>query len=720
MAITTSRREFLRFTVLAGTGLTLGAVFRGAPAATGTGARAGTFVQPFLRIDGTGAVTVICKHSELGQGVHTGLPTIVAEELDADWASVRAEAAPAGAPGYGNLAWSRDGAIQGTGGSTSILNSWEQLRRAGATARAMLVAAAARQWQVPVAEINVDAGMVLHAPSRRQAGFGSLAAAAAREPVPAEVQLKDPARFTLIGRATLPRTDIPAKVRGTTIYSIDQSVPGMKVALLARPPRFGASLGRVDAAAARRVPGVVDVVAVPRGVAVIADDTWAAVRGRAALVLEWDETGAEQRGTDALFAEFRRLAREPSDLVALRRGSITTALADATTRVEAEFEFPYLAHAPMEPLGAVCVLAADRCEIWAGSQLQAADLAVAAATAGLRPEQVVLHTLPSGGSFGRRANAVADFIGEVVSIARATAGRYPVKLTWTREDDLTGGMYRPMNLHRLEAGLAADGQLTALRQRIVGQSITIGTSFAPLTVVNGVDIVATSGTAAEQYAIPHVDVTWTNPAVGIPVLWWRSVEHTHTAFSKEVLIDELARRAGQDPVDYRLGLLAHDPRATAVLKLAAEKAGWSRPAPPGIGRGVAIQASFGTVVAQVAEVRLVAGKPVVERVTCAVDCGIAVNPDIIRQQMEGGILFGLTAALRSRITLTDGRVDQRNFDGYPNLGLGETPGIEVHIVPSGNAPTGVGEPAVPVIAPAVANALYALTGIPVRRLPLGT
>jgi isoquinoline 1-oxidoreductase beta subunit len=313
---------------------------------------------------------------------------------------------------------------------------------------------------------------------------------------------------------------------------------------------------------------------------------------------------------------------------------------------------------------------------------------------------------------------MADFIGEVVSIAKATGGRYPVKLTWTREDDLTGGMYRPMNFHRVEAGLDGEGRLVALRQRIVGQSITIGTSFEPLTVIKGVDIVATSGTAAEQYAIPNVDVTWTNPAVGVPVLWWRSVEHTHTAFSKEVLVDELARRARQDPLAYRLALLKDDPRATAVLKLAAEKAGWGTPAPPGVARGLAIQASFGTVVAQVAEVRLAGGRPVVERVTCAVDCGIAVNPDIVRQQMEGGILFGLSAALGNAITLTDGRVDQRNFDTYPTLRLAEAPRIDVHIVPSTNPPTGAGEPAVPVIAPAVANALYALTGRSIRRLPL--
>lgn len=718
MALPATRREFLRFTLLTGAGLSLGIVWREGSAAAG-GADA-AFVQPFLRIDGDGLVTVICKHSELGQGVHTGLATLVAEELDADWGQVRTEAAPAGAPGYGNLAWNPDGSIQGTGGSTSIFNSWEQLRRAGATARAMLVAAAAGEWQVAAPEIEVSAGVVRHPPSGRQAGFGALAAAAAREPVPAQVTLKDPARFRLIGKPALARTDSAAKVRGIGPYSIDQALPGLRVAVLARPPRFGARLRSVDDAATRRVAGVVDVVAVPRGVAVIARDTWSAIRGRAALRIDWDETAAETRGTDALWAEFRRLAQEPADLVVVRRGAAITALADATMRVEAEFEFPYLAHAPMEPLGAVCALSAGRCEIWAGSQLQAADVVVAAATAGLRPDQVVLHTLPSGGSFGRRANAMADFIGEVVSIAKATGGRYPVKLTWTREDDLTGGMYRPMNLHRVEAGLDAGGRLVALRQRIVGQSITIGTSFAPLTVINGVDIVATSGTAAEQYPIPHVDVTWTNPAVGVPVLWWRSVEHTHTAFSKEVLIDELARRAGQDPLAYRLALMKDDPRATAVLKLAAAKAGWGTPLPAGVARGLAIQASFGTVVAQVAEVRLAGGRPVVERVTCAVDCGIAVNPDIVRQQMEGGISFGLSAALGNAITLTDGRVDQRNFDTYPSLRLAEAPRIDVHIVPSTNPPTGAGEPAVPVIAPAVANAVYALTGKPVRRLPFSS
>jgi isoquinoline 1-oxidoreductase beta subunit len=599
-----------------------------------------------------------------------------------------------------------------------MFNSWQQLREAGATARAMLVAAAAKRWGVPATEITVADGVVGHAASGRTAGFGELAGAAAAEPVPARVVLKDPARFTLIGRVTLPRTDVPAKVTGRTIYAIDQRVPEARFAVIARPPRFGATVRNVDASEAKRIPGVVDVVTVPRGVAVLATDTWSANRGRAALRIDWDDSKAETRGSDALFAEYRRLAAEPSTLVALRRGDAGKAMAGAAARIEAEFEFPYLAHAPMEPLGAVCRLTADRCELWSGAQLQAADIAVAAATAGLKPEQVVLHTLPAGGSFGRRANALADFTGEVVSIARAISGRYPVHLVWTREDDIQGGMYRPMNLHRIEVGIDRAGKPVAVRQRIVGQSITIGTAFAPLTVVNGVDVVATSGTLAEQYAIPDVDVTWTNPAVGVPVLWWRSVEHTHTGFSKEVLLDELARRAGQDPLAYRLALLKDDPRATAVLKLAAERGGWGTPAPAGTARGLAMQASFGSVVAQVAEVRLVDGRPRVERVTCAVDCGVAVNPDIVRQQMEGGIIYGLSAALDSRITLTDGRVDQRNFNDYPSLRLAESPRIDVHIVPSTNPPTGAGEPGVPPIAPAVANALAALTGRPVRRLPL--
>ena len=711
---TTSRREFLRLTTLGGAGLALGGV------AFGAAEGGAIFTMPFLRIDPDNTVTVFSKHAEMGQGVWTGLSTLVADELDADWSQIRAESSPTGPLAYGNLAWDPSGRLQATGGSTSIFNSWLQLRAAGATARAMLVRAAAARWVVPPAEITVTAGVVAHAASGRRATFGELAGAAGRLPVPdAVVTLKAAHAFTLIGREGLPRLDGPAKTRGREPYGIDQRLPGLKIAVLARPPRFGSTLKSVDASAAKAIKGVVDVVAIDRGVAVLADNTWAALRGRDALRIEWDETAAETRGSGALLAEFRRLARSDEALDVVQRGAVDAALAAATTRVEAEFEFPYLAHAPLEPLSATCVLSADRCEIWAGSQLQSGDVLNAAAVTGLRPDQILLHTLASGGSFGRRANPASDFIRETVATAKATGGRYPVKLIWTREDDLQGGMYRPMNLHRIEAGLDDRGQLTALRQRIVGQAITLGTPFAALTVKNGVDVMATGGSAAEQYAIPNCHVTWTNPQVGVPVLWWRSIEHTHMAFSKEVLMDELAKSTGQDPLAFRLALLKDNPRATAVLTLVAAKSGWGMPLPAGVGRGLALQESSGTVVAQVAEVRLVDGALRVDRVTCALDCGVAVNPDVIRAQMEGSIGFGLGAALRNEITLTDGRVDQRNFDSYPPLRMPDMPQrIDVHIVPSTNPPTGVGEPGVPPIAPAVANALFALTGKPVRKLPL--
>jgi len=715
----TSRREFLRLTTLGGAGLALGGVVVGSNDSFAAPAGATQpFTMPFLRIDPDNSVTVFCKHSELGQGVWTGLSTLVAEELDADWSQMRAEPSPTGPLAYGNLAWDPTGHLQGTGESTSIFNSWTQMREAGAAARAMLVSAAARRWGVSVGEITVATGVVAHAASGQQAPFGALAEAAGKEPVPVVIKLKSTGAFKLIGRDGLPRLDSRAKTCGEQSYGIDQHLPGLKFAVLARPPRFGGKVKSVDASAAKAIRGVTDVVTIDRGVAVLADTTWAAIKGREALRIDWDESTAETRGSDALMMEFSRLARTDDALDVLKRGDADTALAGAATRLDAEFEFPYLAHAPLEPLNATCVLSAERCEIWTGSQLQTGDVINAADVSGLKREQIVLHTLAAGGSFGRRANAISDFIRETVAIAKATGGRYPVKLTWTREDDLQGGMYRPMNLHRIEAGLDAGGKLVALRQRIVGQTITIGTPFAALTVKDGIDLVATSGSAGEQYAIPNCHVTWTNPTVGVPVLWWRSVEHTHTGFSKEVIIDELAKLAGQDPLAFRLALLKDNPRATAVLKLAAEKAGWGSPLHAGVGRGLAIQESFGSVVAEVAEVRLVDGAIKVARVTCAVDCGIAVNPDVIRAQMEGCIGFGLGAALRNQITLTDGRVDQRNFDGYQPLRITDMPKrIDVHIVPSTNPPTGVGEPGVPPIAPAVANALFALTGKPVRKLP---
>ena len=709
-----TRRQFVKLTTLAGTGLTLGAVLPGCSAQSGATASDG-LVMPFVHIDPDDTVTVICKQLEAGQGVWTGLPAIVAEELDAAWSQMRVLDAPAKVPMYGNLAFNPKGLIQGTGGSTSVANSWMQLRHAGATARAMLVAAATRRWGVPRNEITVSKGVVLHQPSGRTASFGALAGSAAQLPVPSRVSLKDPSQFTLIGRKHLPRLDARAKSYGKERYAIDVMLPGMMTAVVLRPRRFGAKVAAFDASRAKAHPGVVDVVEIPSGVAVVARDTWSAWKGRDLLKVDWDESDAEKRGTAQLLEYFRRLAGSKDALTAVARGDVDAALAGARQRIDADFEFPYLAHAPMETLTAVCRLSPDHCEIWAGCQFQTIDQANAAKATGLKPRQVAINTLAAGGTFGRRANFPSDYIVEVASIAKATGGRYPVRLIWTREDDIEHGRYRPLNVHRISAGVSTDGKV-ALRQRVVGQSIMAG---APWGAPRGVDPTAVEGNAADEYDLENVSITWSDPKVGIPVLWWRSVGHSHMAFSKEVIIDELAEAAGRDPVEFRLALLGTHPRQAAVLRLAAEKAGWGRPFPRGNGRGrgVAVHKSFNSVVAQVAEVTVSGNDITVERVVCAVDCGIAVTPGVIEAQMQSGIGYGLSAALWGAITLTDGRVDQSNFDNYRVVRINEMPKIEVYIVPSMEAPTGVGEPGTPPIAPAVANAVRAATGIRLRRLP---
>jgi isoquinoline 1-oxidoreductase subunit beta len=716
-----TRRQFLELTTLAGTGLTLGVVLPGcSPAGTGAGTAAGPSApleMPFVRIAPDNTVTVISKHLEAGQGVWTGLPAIVAEELDASWEQMRVESAPAKVPMYGNLAMG--GKVQLTGGSTAVANSWQQLREAGATARAMLVAAAAQQWKVPAAEVTVSEGVVAHAASGRKASFGELAGGAAQQAVPAQVKLKDPASFKIIGREHLPRLDARAKSTGTQQYAIDVRLPGMMTAVVMRPPRFGGKVKSFDAAGSRAVPGVVDVVEIPRGVAVVARDMYSAKKGREALKVSWDESAAEKRGTAQIMKEYRELARGKEALIAAQAGDAGQALARAVHRVEGEFEFPYLAHATMEPLTAVCSLGANQCEIWAGCQFQTLDQATAATILGLKPEQVTIHTLAAGGTFGRRATPDSDYVSEVASIVKATGGRYPVRLIWTREDDITGGRYRPLNYHRIEAGIDKDGKV-AWRQRLVGQSIVGGTPFEAMMMKNGLDPTAVGGNAAEEYDLDHTHVSWTRPKVGVPVLWWRSVENTHTAYSKEVMLDELAQAAGQDPVAFRLAHLGKHPRHVAALKLAAEKAGWDQPFAKrgGRGRGIAVHESFGTVVAQVAEVTVVGDHLTVDRVVCAVDCGIAVTPDVVRAQMQSAIGYGLSAALSGKITLTDGHVDQTNFHQYTVLRLPQMPRtIEVYIVPSTNAPSGVGEPGTPPIAPAVANAVRDATGVKLHTLP---
>jgi isoquinoline 1-oxidoreductase subunit beta len=712
------RREFLKLG--AGAGLTLafwvrrGAAQVSAQGAVAGGAEAAFAPNAFVRIGGDNSVTVVVKHLEMGQGTYTGLPTLVAEELDADWAQVKVEGAPADATRYANLLW---GGAQGTGGSSSIANSYQQMRTAGAVARAMLVTAAAQEWHVPATEVTVSKGVVSHPPSGRTAPFGALAHKAAALPVPTEVALKDPKQFQLIGKHVA-RTDSRAKTNGSAQFTIDVTLPGMLTAVVAHPPLFGATVKGFDASRAKAITGVVDVVQIPTGVAVLARDFWSAKQGRDALTVQWNETDANKLGSAEILAEYKALAQKPG-LVARQEGDADTALAGAARRLEATFEFPYLAHAAMEPLDCVVRLGADGCEIWNGEQMHTSDQHAVAGALGLTPEQVRIHMLYAGGSFGRRANPKADYLLEAVSIAKAIGGRAPVKMIWTREDDMRAGYYRPAYYHTLTAGLDAGGKLIAWRHRIVGQSIGAGTAAASQMVKNGIDVTSVEGAANLPYRIPNMRVELHTATIGVPVQWWRSVGSTHTAFSTEVMIDEAALAAGRDPLEFRHALLDQHPRHQAVLALAAREAGWGKPLPKGHGRGIAVHESFHSYVAQVAEVAVgTDGAIRVLRVVCAVDCGVAVNPDVIRAQMEGGIGFGLSAALHGAITLKDGRVEQSNFHDYPILRINEMPQIDVHIVPSDQKPTGVGEPGVPPIAPAVANAICAATGRRLRNLPL--
>lgn len=626
------RRQFLVSGLAAGTGLVLGLHLPRAAAATAGAAAGAAELNAFVRIGVDDLVTVVSKHIEFGQGSYTGLATLLAEELDADWGKVRVVSAPSDAERYKNLLFG----IQGTGGSSAMANAHEQMRRAGATARAMLVAAAAEAWGVPASEVRVAAGVVSHATSGRSARFGELAEAAAAQTPPAEVELKDAKEFVLIGRDDLPRPDLPAKSRGAASFTFDVARTGLRTALLARPPRFGGRARSFDATETKKIAGVVDVVATPQGVAVVAETFWAAKKGREALVVDWDESAAEKRGTAELLSEYRELLDRPGKL-AKEAGNAEVALAGATKVVRADYEFPFLAHAPMEPLACVLDWRGDQCDIATGSQLQTVDQHVVADILGLKAERVRIETLLAGGSFGRRATAEGDLVRDVAEIAKATGGRYPVKLLWTREDDLAGGRYRPLYVHRLEAGLDAEGRIVAWRHRIVGQSLLTGTPFDDFTAKGEVDGSSVEGASDLPYTVPSLRVDLHTTEVGVPVLWWRSVGHTQNGYATEAFFDEVARAAGKDPMALRRELLKDHPRHLGVLELAAEKAGWGRPLPPGRARGIAVHASFSSFVAEVAEISLGAGgMPRVHRVVCAVDCGLAINPDVIRAQMEGG------------------------------------------------------------------------------------
>lgn len=656
-------------------------------------------VTAFLRIGTDDVVTVLANHSEMGQGVWTTIPMLIAEELEADWSKIRVEHAPV-APAFVRPPGTRG---QATGGSSSTRSEFERLRQVGATARMMLIEAAARRWKVPAERLRAEAGHVIGPPGRLS--FGQLAADAAKLPPPAKVALKDPASWKIVGKP-MRRLDSPEKITGRAVFGMDVQFPGLLTAVVRRSPTFGGQLKAFRADAALRVPGVRRVVGVPSGVAVIADHFWAAKLGRDALEVDWDPGPGGEFSTDGYLARLRELVHQKGEPAA-DKGNAEAALAGAARRLEARYELPYLAHAPMEPLNATVRIAADGCEIWTGTQSQTADQKAAAEILGIAPDKVAIHTTFLGGGFGRRAALGQDFVREAVEVARAAGA--PVKTVWTRDDDLRGGRYRPMFVHRIEGGLDGDGWPVAWRHTIAGQ---------PIARPGGTDTSGYEGIADSPYlgALAHL-VTMHSPQTPVPVQWWRSVGNSHTAFAMESFIDELAHAGKHDPLALRRRLLADHPRPLAVLDAVAERARWGTPPPAGIGRGLAIHESFGSVVAQVADVSVADGRIRVHRVVCAIDCGLAVNPSGITAQMESSIIYGLSAALYGAIHIEHGRVRESNFHDHPVLRMHEAPAIEVVIVPSKAAMGGGGEPGTPPIAPAVGNAVFALTGKRLRALP---
>jgi isoquinoline 1-oxidoreductase beta subunit len=704
-----SRRDFLKTGALVGGGLMLGFSL---PLAEKMGeASEAPFVpNAFIRIGTDDVVTVIVNHSEMGQGVYTSLPMLVAEELECDWRKVRVAPAPVD-PAYNHTVFG----MQATGGSTSTWTEWDRLRKAGATARVMLMNAAAETWKVNPSSCKAEKGFVIHAPTRKKLSYGQLVEKAAHMKPPQDAPLKQPEDYKLLGKP-VKRLDTPDKTNGKAIFGIDFKVPGMFTAVVARPPVFGGKVKSFNGEKAKAVPGVRDVLLIDAGVAVVANDFWSAKVGREALEVVWDEGSNANLSTEDLRKQFAELGKTPG-AVARREGDPQQAYSRAGRQLSVEYEVPYLAHATMETLNCLVELREDSCEIWTGTQFQTADRNAAANVAGLKPEQVKIHTVLLGGGFGRRANPYSDFVVEAVQVAKAL--KKPVKVIWTREDDIRGDYYRPMWYDRIAAGLDEMRDPIAWQHTIVGQSILAGTPFEQMLVKEGVDGTSVEGAKEIPYDIPNILVDLHSPKTGVPVIWWRSVGHSHTAFVVESFIDELAHAAGKDPYEFRRKLLVKHPRHLGVLELAAQKAGWGKPLPPGHARGIAVHESFGSWIAQVAEVSASKdGTVSVHRVVCAIDCGRVVNPDTIKAQMESGIVFGLTAALHGAITIKDGRVEQSNFHDYKMLRMNEMPRVEVYIVPSQEPPGGVGEPGVPPVAPAVANAIFAATGRRIRRLPI--
>lgn len=710
-----SRRGFLKGSALLGGGLVVAFVIPGAHRFAMGAENQGNVFAPnaFLRIGNDNSVTVLLGHSEMGQGIWTGLTMLIAEELDADWSKIRVEHSPASAADYGLAGF---GGMQITGGSTSTWMEFDRYRQAGAAARLMLVEAAAKRFNVAPSSIRTESGVVIAGDQR--ATYGELADDAGQLPVPApaSITFKEAKDWKVIGKPTK-RLDTPEKITGRAKFGMDVQFDGLMTAMVARPPVLGGHVKSFEGAEALAIPGVHKVVQVPSGVAVIADHYWAAKLGRDALKVDWDLGPNAGLDSQNLLESFRKLAATPG-APASKAGDAEGALSKAAKSIDVEYSVPYLAHAPMEPLNCTVKITQDKCEIWTGTQFQTLDQMIAGKITGLKPEQVEIHTEFLGGGFGRRANPTSDFVAEAVEVAKAAGG--PVKTVWSREDDIRGGYYRSAFLHQARIGLDAAGMPMAWKHVMVGQSIMAGTMLEASMVKDGIDKTSVEGVADSPYlaGIANHQVDLHSPKTGITVLWLRSVGHTHTGFVMESLIDELAEAAGKDPVEYRRTLLKAHPRHLGVLNLAVEKANWTGPLPDGHALGVAVHESFGSYVAQVAEVSQDNLAIRVHRVVCAVDCGIAVNPMSIAAQMESAITFGLGFTLHSKLTFKNGEVQQSNYHDYQVLRLNEMPVVEVHIVPSTDKPGGIGEAGVPPTAPAVANAVFALTGQRLRELPL--
>jgi isoquinoline 1-oxidoreductase beta subunit len=707
---TLSRRGFLRSSLLSGAGLVIAFHVPRKGRAAALENKAVVDPNAFVRIAPDDSVTVILAHSEMGQGIWTTLAMLIAEELECDWSKIRVEHAPA-APAYVHTAFG----IQMTGGSTTTWSEFDRYRTVGAMARDMLVRAAAAKWKVSPSSLRTENGFVVRGANKLS--YGKLAEAAQKLSPPSSVKLKEKKEWKLIGRP-MKRLDTPEKITGKAQFGIDVQVPGMRTALIARSPVFGGKVKSFDAAKAKQVPGVEQVVQVPSGVAVVASNFWSAKVGRDALRIEWDLGPGAELGSEKLLASYRAQART-GGAVAAEKGDAEAALAAAPKRIEAEYDVPYLAHAPMEPLNCTVRLEGGRCEIWTGTQFQTNEQMTAAQIAGVPPQNVVIHTPFLGGGFGRRANPASDFVSEGVHVAKAAG--VPVKVIWTREDDIRGGYFRPMFLHRIEVGVGAKGMPLAWKHTIVGQSILAGTPFEKFMVKNGVDAASVEGVVDSPYLeeVPARRVTLHSPRHEVPVLWWRSVGNTHTAFAMESMIDELAWAASRDPLEFRAAMLAGKPRHLRALKTAAEKAGWGAPPPAGRSRGLAVHESFGSIIAEVAEVSVEKDKRIrVHKVTCAVDCGQAVNPLGVEAQVQGAVAFGLSAVLHGEVTLKNGRVEQSNFHDYRVLRMPDMPEVSVHILESEAKMGGIGEPATAPVSAAVANAVYALTRQRLRSLPL--